>query len=288
MSLIGIIGAGMMGLPLALRLLEQGFDVLACDRDEQRLRRVERAGARTTISPADCAACDLVLVIVNTERQLRDVVTGPGGLTSALDPADPCLVAVMSTVNPELVIELATAVEVAGGHLIDAPVSGGEGRARDGTLTIMTGATSAQLERAQPAFDAIASRVFVCGSLGAGSTAKALNNVLSTLNAIATAEVLRLGAGAGIPAPTLAAILDASSGRNFLTADASNIQEYYRRLTDSRDTWSSIVAMFHKDAVVAEMLADAAGASYPAINAMVALVSELGDDSFETWSVIGE
>ena len=286
MESVAVIGVGMIGAPIANLLSKAGHDVIVCDTAERSLDAFRRRGIRTTTRPAHCATSDLVLVVVNTSAQVKAVVCGTDGVTAGIDAARPPLIVVMSTVAPATIREVAQDLANHGATVIDAPVSGGDQRAADGTLTVMIGGDPADVQRATPVLNQLGTNLFHCGTLGAGETMKALNNVLSTLNAIVSAEVLRLAADIGMTSDQVAQILEVSTGRNFLTARPAEVSEYFARFTESREVWDSILHLFRKDAALAVQVAAEADGSYPVIEFMPDLLLRLGDESFSNWLAV--
>src|SRR3954453_7273151 len=128
---VAVIGVGAMGGPMARRIAGGGFDLTVCDRSNDALRAFE-GDAVTTTRPADCAAADLILILVVTADQVREVVLGDNGITSGLTPEHSPLVAVMSTIGQTPVVELQEQLNPLGVRLIDSPISGGAVRAGGG------------------------------------------------------------------------------------------------------------------------------------------------------------
>ena len=153
------------------------------------------------------AEADVVISIVSDDAALREVLGGPDGAIAAARPGS--LVIDMSTVSPALARELAAAAAARGVGFLDAPVSGGDVGAREGTLSIMVGGEAADVERARPVFEVLGSRVTHVGAAGAGQVAKACNQVLVAVIFGGLAEALVLGSKLGVDP---AAILDALGG----------------------------------------------------------------------------
>jgi 2-hydroxy-3-oxopropionate reductase len=207
-SKIGFLGLGVMGAPMARNLLAAGHDVLAWNRSPEPLAELAAAGARPADGPAAVAAeADLVISIVSDDAALREVLGGPEGAIAAARPGS--LIIDMSTVSPALARELAAEAQARGVGFLDAPVSGGDIGARDGTLSIMVGGSAADVERARPVFEVLGSRVTHVGDAGAGQVAKACNQVLVAVIFGGLAEALVLGSKLGVDP---AAILDAVGG----------------------------------------------------------------------------
>jgi len=197
-----------MGAPMARNLLAAGHEVVAWNRGPEPLEELVAAGARGADGPAAVAAeAEVTISIVSDDAALREVLGGPEGAIAAARPG--ALVIDMSTVSPALARELAEAAAGRGVGFLDAPVSGGDVGARDGTLSIMVGGAAADVERARPVFEVLGSRVTHVGAAGAGQVAKACNQVLVAVIFGGLAEALVLGSKLGVDP---AAILDAVGG----------------------------------------------------------------------------
>ncbi|MBS1889459.1 MAG: NAD(P)-dependent oxidoreductase [Actinobacteria bacterium] len=205
---IGFIGLGVMGAPMARNLLAADLEVVAWNRSPEPLAELVEAGARPADGPASvAAAADVVITILSDDAAVRAVLGGPDGAIAAA-PAG-ALVIDMSTVSPALARELAAEAAARGVGFLDAPVSGGDVGARDGTLSIMVGGEATDVERARPVFEVLGSRVTHVGAAGAGQVAKACNQILVAVIFAGLAEALVLGSKLGADP---AAILDAVGG----------------------------------------------------------------------------
>ncbi len=205
---IGFIGLGVMGAPMARNLLAAGYDVVAWNRSPGPLESLAAAGARPADGPAAAAAAaDVLIAILKDDAVVRAILGGPGGAIAAAPEG--ALVVDMSTVSPALARELAAAARGRGVGFLDAPVSGGDVGARDGTLSIMVGGEAADVERARPVFEVLGSRTTHVGGAGAGQVAKACNQVLVAVIFAGLAESLVLGSKLGVDP---ASILDAVGG----------------------------------------------------------------------------
>jgi 2-hydroxy-3-oxopropionate reductase len=205
---IGFIGLGVMGAPMARNLLAAGFEVIAWNRSPAPLEALVEAGARPAAGPAAVAAeADVLITILSDDAAVREVLGGPDGAIAAA--REGALVIDMSTVSPALARELAAEAGGRGVAFLDAPVSGGDVGAREGTLSIMVGGGAAEVERARPVFEVLGSRVTHVGDAGAGQVAKACNQVLVAVIFGGLAEALVLGSKLGVDPE---AILDAIGG----------------------------------------------------------------------------
>jgi 3-hydroxyisobutyrate dehydrogenase-like beta-hydroxyacid dehydrogenase len=284
---VAVIGVGAMGGPMASRLHEAGFDVTVCDRDEAALSRFDAAGIETVKEPSRCAGAEVVLVLVATPQQVRDVVAGESGIASGLFAARPPLVVVMSTVPAETVTELHEALLPSGVRVIDAPISGGVVRAARGTLSVMVGGEAADLEKIRPVLSAFASQVFHCGPVGSGETLKIVNNIIGTTSAMVMAEACRLALERGLDLDDTIRVLEASSGRTYLTADQGEAAEFYSQITRTRQGFDSLAAIMRKDFGLAVQLAGDVQGSYPLVERLKEFADVMGDETFENWHTVG-
>ena len=197
-----------MGAPMARNLLAADYEVVAWNRSPGPLEALEAVGARPADGLAAVAAeADVLITILSDDAAVREVLGGPQGAIAAA-PAG-ALAIDMSTVSPALARELAGEAAARGVAFLDAPVSGGDVGARDGTLSIMVGGEAAEVERARPVFDVLGSRVTHVGAAGAGQVAKACNQVLVAVTFAGLAEALVLGSKLGVDP---GAVLDALGG----------------------------------------------------------------------------
>jgi 2-hydroxy-3-oxopropionate reductase len=223
---IGFLGLGVMGGPMARNLLAAGHDVIAWNRSPAPLAELVEAGARAGDGPAAVAAeADVVISIVSDDAALRQVLGGPEGAIAAARRGS--LVIDMSTVSPALARELAAEAAGRGVGFLDAPVSGGDVGARDGTLSIMVGGEATEVERARPVFEVLGSRVTHVGAAGAGQVAKACNQVLVAVIFAGLAEALVLGSKLGVdPARVLDAVGGGMAGNRIMEVRRDNFLEH--------------------------------------------------------------
>jgi 2-hydroxy-3-oxopropionate reductase len=202
---IGFIGLGVMGQPMARNLLAAGADLVVHNRSRAAQDALVAAGAAGAGSPADVAGqADLIITMLADDQAVRSVAGG--GLLPAARPGT--LLIDMSTVSPTLSRELAAAATARDAAMLDAPVSGGDAGARDGTLSIMVGGDAADLDRARPVLEVLGGSIVHCGPAGAGQVVKACNQVLVAITIGGISEALVLGAKQGVD-PTV--ILDVLS-----------------------------------------------------------------------------
>jgi 3-hydroxyisobutyrate dehydrogenase-like beta-hydroxyacid dehydrogenase len=200
---LGFIGIGIMGEAMALRLLDQGFAVTAWNLTPDRYAKIVPAGARRAESPAAVAAAsDIVLMCVLDAPAVENCCFGENGLATAQGAGK--IVVDHSTINPDATRDIAARLRQRNGlRWVDAPVSGGSPAARDGTLTIMAGGDAAHIEAIAPVMSALAGHFTHIGALGAGQTAKILNQVIVGTGYVLMAEALALAEAAGLDAAKL-------------------------------------------------------------------------------------
>lgn len=200
---LGFIGIGIMGEAMTLRLLERGWRVAVWNLTPDRYARVVPAGARQTDSPAAVAeASDIVLMCVLDREAVENCVFGPRGIASAKSGSK--ILVDHSTINPDATRDIALRLrQRAGVRWVDAPVSGGPVFARDGTLTIMAGGERADVAAVQPVMLDLSATFTHVGPLGAGQTAKILNQAIVGTGFVLMAEALALAEAAGLDAARL-------------------------------------------------------------------------------------
>jgi 2-hydroxy-3-oxopropionate reductase len=194
---VGFVGLGVMGRPMAARILAARFPLTVSSRSAAAVAGLYEAGATAAASPAEVArASEIVIVMVPDTADLEAVLGGPLGVLAGAH--DGLIVCAMGTHLPAAMPPLAKRCANHGCLLLDAPVSGGEIGAREGTLSIMVGGDVAAFERARPVFEAMGRTVVRVGDSGAGQLAKACNQLIVGATIAAVAEALALARAAGV------------------------------------------------------------------------------------------
>lgn len=194
---LGFIGLGIMGRPMASNLLQAGYSLTVFNRSRAAVETLAQAGARPAESPRDVAEqSDIVITAVTDVAAVKAVVLGTDGVLQGAHPG--LLLIDMSTISPRATRRIAAETASSGVHMLDAPVSGGDIGARQGTLTIMVGGEREDFERARPIFEVLGKTITHCGPIGAGQTVKACNQVVSALILLGLAEGLVFGSKMGI------------------------------------------------------------------------------------------
>jgi 3-hydroxyisobutyrate dehydrogenase len=271
MRTVGFIGAGSIGAPMARTLVRRGFELTVCDTNPAVLDSFKAEGIAVATSAADCAAADMVCVMVVTAAQVEAVVRGPGGLLDGMrhHQATP-LVAIMSSVPPDTVRALAADLGAVGARIIDAPVTGGPTVAAEGQLTVLAGGAEADIEAARPVLSALGPIIHYCGPLGTAALTKIVNNLVGVTNLFLFAEAMALADRYGLPLPQLAAIMETGSGRNNGTKDWEARKALFRWNAKSPEAMRSLLAISRKDLHQAVALARDVGMDLPILEAVTA------------------
>jgi 3-hydroxyisobutyrate dehydrogenase len=215
---VGFVGLGNMGWPMAANLHAAGFSLVVRDADAAREASFAAGhpGALAAGSPGAFAAAGLVVTMLPNGAIVSDALLG-WGIAAALPPG--ALVVEMSSSDPSDTLRLAAELERSGIRVVDAPVSGGVPRALTGELSLMIGGGDEDVARAQPALRVLGdpARQFRTGGLGTGHAMKALNNVIGAATYCVTAEALVIGQRFGLDPQTMIAIINASTGRSFVS-----------------------------------------------------------------------
>ena len=195
MEQIGFIGLGIMGLPMAANLLKAGCSVLVHDVSAPAMERAAALGAVPATMEELGESCTLVFLSLPNGDIGKAVLLGEDGLTARLQPGS--LVVDTSSITPEQASDCGRALAAQGIGYLDAPVSGGEPGAIQGTLSFMVGGSEENFRRATPCFEIMGSSVVRIGDVGSGSVAKLANQVIVNLTIAAVSEAMVLAARAG-------------------------------------------------------------------------------------------
>jgi len=194
---LGFIGLGLMGKPMAGHLLKAGFPLIVHNRSQAALKELVKLGAQEATSAKDvAAAAEIVFTCLPDSPDVEKVVLGPNGI---MEGAKPGLIVIdHSTIKPETARHVAQVLAAKGMPFLDAPVSGGQLGAENGTLTIMVGGDAAALERARPALEAYGKTITHIGDSGAGQVAKCCNQMMVAAQMAAMAELLIFARKSGV------------------------------------------------------------------------------------------
>ena len=216
---IGLIGLGIMGKPMAKNLLKAGYDLTVSDLNKAAVDEVVAAGAKSASNAEIGETCDLVLTMVPNSPQVKAVMLGENGVAAHMKPGSVFID--MSSINPVASKEIAAVLAEKDIEMLDAPVSGGEPKAIDGTLSFMVGGKQEVFDKYKPVLEAMGSSVVRCGDVGAGNTTKLANQIIVACNIQALAEAMTLAQKAGVdPQLVFEAIKGGLAGSTVMNAKA--------------------------------------------------------------------
>jgi 2-hydroxymethylglutarate dehydrogenase len=208
---VGFIGVGNMGNPMAFNVLKAGFSMTVFDTNPKAMENLLQAGARRAGSAREAVEqSEILLTSLPASPDVEASYLEPGGLVERAKPGT--ILIDLSSVLPSTPRKIEPRAKARGVHFLEAPVSGGVSGAQAGTLAIMVGGDPAVLERARPVLRPIGPNIFHVGTVGAGNTVKAINNMMACVNALAMMEGLALGVKAGLDPMTIYEVVKASSG----------------------------------------------------------------------------
>ena len=209
---IGFIGLGTMGKPMARNLLSARYSLVVYNRSKGAVKELQETGADEASSAKEVASrADVVITMLPDSADVSQVILGPDGIIEGARTDS--IIIDMSTIDHKVTKKIAAAVEAKGVEMLDAPVSGGEQGAIDGTLSIMVGGKKKVFDDCLDIFHAMGKNVVHLGNTGAGQVVKACNQVIVGLTLEAVAEALVLGAKAGVNPQLIVEALRAGAAR---------------------------------------------------------------------------
>jgi L-threonate 2-dehydrogenase len=216
---VAVIGVGNMGAAMAENLLVQGWPVQVCDVMAERAQNLVKKGAISYTKPRDAAMnCEALVVAVVDQAQTEAVLFGPDGAAHVMQRGQAVLLC--PTLAPEDVQALSARLAALGIDSIDAPMSGGPARAREGSMSLMVACKHAVFERHSTLIGALSSKVFrISERAGDGARTKLVNNLAAGINLVAAAEVLALAQRMGLNLATTQAVIEQSSGQSWIGTD---------------------------------------------------------------------
>lgn len=214
MALVAFIGLGNMGGPMAINLLKAGHQVQAFDLSKDALAQVQAQGAVVAASAVDAVkGAEFIISMLPAGKHVAGLYLGEQGVAAHLEKN--ALVLDCSTIDAATARSVGAGLAAQGIAFIDAPVSGGVGGAKAGTLTFIVGGSAQNFERAKTVLEAMGKNLFHAGDAGAGQVAKICNNMLLSILMAGTSEALQLGIDNGLDPKVLSDIMLKSSGRNW-------------------------------------------------------------------------
>lgn len=262
---IGFIGLGIMGKPMSRNLIKAGYSLVVLDRNQETVKELVDAGAELVTSPKEIAqASDVIITMLPNSPHVKEVALGENGLVEGA--REGLTLIDMSSIAPLASQEIAAALAAKGMNMLDAPVSGGEPKAIDGTLSIMVGGDKAIFDQYYDIMKAMAGSVVHTGEIGAGNVTKLANQVIVALNIAAMSEALVLAKKAGVdPELVYQAIRGGLAGSTVLDAKAPmvlnrnfesgfRVDLHIKDLANALDTSHGVGAQLPLTAQVMEMM----------------------------------
>ncbi|CNK80600.1 2-hydroxy-3-oxopropionate reductase [Yersinia proxima] len=262
---IGFIGLGIMGKPMSKNLLKAGYSLTVLDRNAAILDELLSAGASRALTPKALAAeCDIIITMLPNSPHVKEVVLGENGVIEGAKPGS--VLIDMSSIAPLVSREISAALAIKQIAMLDAPVSGGEPKAIDGTLSVMVGGDKAVFDQCLAVMKAMGSSVVHTGDIGAGNVTKLANQVVVALNIAAMSEALVLATKAGVnPDLVFQAIRGGLAGSTVLEAKAPMVMDrnfkpgfridlHIKDLANALDTSHGVGAQLPLTAAVMEMM----------------------------------
>lgn len=254
---IGLIGPGIMGRPMALNLLKSGYKLWAYARRAEALQALAAAGATACATPAEVAAqADIIFIIVSDTPDVEAVIFGEQGLIHKARGGS--VIVDMSTISPTATKVFAERLAAKGIAMLDAPVSGGETGAINGTLSIMVGGKADVFERVQPLFACMGKNIVHIGDHGAGQVAKSCNQIVVSVTIEAVAEALTFARKNGVDAAKVREALLGGSANNRI------LEVHGQRMLDNNFKPGFKVGLHQKDMRIVMETAHQLGVALPA------------------------
>ena len=271
-NVVGFIGLGLMGKPMALNLIKGGHSLVVHSRSRGPVDELVGAGARSASSPAEVARqSSIVITMLPDTPDVEHVMLGDVGV--AAGAAAGALVIDMSTIDPGPTRAIAGQLRQHGVEMLDAPVSGGERGAIDGTLSIMVGGHDGAFARAQPILQVMGKNIVHVGPSGAGQITKACNQLVVAATIESVAEALVLAERSGVdPAKVREALLGGFAGSKIL-------EVHGQRMLDHAFEPGFRARLHRKDARIVMDAAQAAGSPIPAFQVVAAQLDRLVDET---------
>ncbi len=223
---VGFVGLGIMGRPQALNLIKGGYSVAVYARRAESMQPLKDAGAITCASPKDVAAqCDVIITMVADTPDVEQVIFGEGGIIHGAKSGS--VVIDMSTISPVITKTMAERLAAKGIDMIDAPVSGGEVGAVNGTLTIMCGGKQAVFDKVKPILECMGKTITLVGDSGAGQVAKACNQIVVGVSIEAVSEAMALARRMGVdPGKVREALMGGFAGSKIMEIHGKRMLDY--------------------------------------------------------------
>jgi len=210
---IGFVGLGQMGRPIAHNLLKDGDELIVIDRTESSFAEFQSRGVGTSTDAKALAPCEMIFLCLPNDKVVRSFLFGDEGLVAHL--AQGQTIVDLSTITYGATREIADKLSERGVRFLDAPISGMEKRAIDGTLTVMCGGEWTVFEAVKPLLERIGNKILFMGPTGSGQLTKLINQLLFDINAAALGEILPMAAKMGLDPDLVGEVVNSGTGRSY-------------------------------------------------------------------------
>jgi len=289
MAVIGFIGLGNMGGPMAANLVKAGHSVRGFDLVPAAIDAAKAAGVVIGASPADVAReAEIVVTMLPSGKHVLGVYDGPDGIVAAAKPGT--LLIDSSTIDVDSARKAHALAAARGAASVDAPVSGGVGGAAAGTLTFMVGGEAEAFERARPVLEAMGKKIVLCGAAGAGQAAKICNNMILGISMIGVCEAFVLAEKLGLSHQSLYDVASTASGQCWSLTSYCPVPGPVPASPANRDYQPGFAAaLMLKDLKLAQEASQSAGAPTPlgaAATQLYAMMAAAGDGGVDFSGII--
>ena len=266
--IVGFIGLGTMGAPMARNILKKGHRLIVLDMQPAAVASLVAAGATAAATPKDVAAAsEIVITMLPDAPDVERAALGPAGIVAGIRRGSVYID--MSTIDPATTRRVGAAIAEKGAVMIDSPVGKTADAAVAGTLTLMVGGADDVIARCRPLLDCMGTDFFHCGALGAGQTMKLINNLLATAVSEASIEALVTGTKSGLELDTMLSVLRTTMAWNNALAIAMP-----KRPLVGDFSPGFMMKLAHKDCRLALQMVDSLGVAAPVGHAALASLTE--------------
>lgn len=271
---VGFIGLGIMGKPMSKNLIRAGYELVVSGHNKKTAEEMRALGASVAETPAEIAGqCEVVITMLPNSPQVREVALGKGGMIEGA--REGMTLIDMSSIDPTESRAIAAELAKKGVDMLDAPVSGGEPKAIDGTISVMVGGKKETFDRYYDLMMAMAASVVYVGEIGSGNIAKLANQIIVAINIAAVSEALTLAKKSGAdPELVYQAIRGGLAGSTVLDAKAP-------MMMDRNFKPGFRIELHIKDLLNALNASYAAGASLPLTASVMEIMQALKADGYE-------
>jgi len=210
---LGFVGLGQMGRPIAHNLLKSGAELIVSDRTDRSFGEFRDKGVIATTNATDLAETDILFLCLPNTEVVQSFLLGESGVIGRLRQGQ--TVVDLSTIGYNATVEIGRVLEAKGVAFLDAPISGMEARAIEGTLTVMCGGERAVFDRVKPYLDHIGNKILYMGPIGSGQLTKLINQLLFDINAAALGEILPMAAKMGLNPDLVGEVVNSGTGRSY-------------------------------------------------------------------------